>query len=168
MLRIDFTGLGKYRPIAAALNALGRWANGFRVAPPLLLRTQPDGSVALGLSLDILSQQIVSGLAWVQVTGAKNANGVYPASLYGDGPAEAATATDALVWLLGFDIDSAEAQGLYLSQRIIMDVGGSDATVYAVWRQFPATPASGDYLLMVTDGITRWSAGVECGGGSVP
>jgi hypothetical protein len=59
MPRDDFSGKGKYARIATALNDLGLWVNRFRAAPPLLLRSQPGGGVALGLSTDSLAGTVL-------------------------------------------------------------------------------------------------------------
>lgn len=59
MARDNFTGKGKYTRVAGALNDLGVWINRFRAAPPLLLRDQPGGGVALGLNTPALAGSIL-------------------------------------------------------------------------------------------------------------
>jgi len=59
MPRDDFSGKGKYTRIAAALNELGGWINRFRAAPPLLLRAQPGGGVAIGINAPAMAGAIL-------------------------------------------------------------------------------------------------------------
>ncbi len=59
MPRDDYSGKGKYARLAAALNDLGTWINRFRAAPPLLLRDQPGGGVALGINAPALAGAIL-------------------------------------------------------------------------------------------------------------
>ncbi|MDX9979644.1 MAG: hypothetical protein RBU25_06285 [Lentisphaeria bacterium] len=59
MARDNFTGKGKYARLAAALNELGGWVNRFRAAPPLLLRSQPGGGVALGINTPAMAGAIL-------------------------------------------------------------------------------------------------------------
>ena len=59
MARDNFTGKGKYARLATALNELGGWVNRFRAAPPLLLRNQPGGGVALGINTPAMAGAIL-------------------------------------------------------------------------------------------------------------
>lgn len=102
--------------------------------------------------------------SWVLITTAKGGDGLYEGSVYGDGPAQGITATNQKIWLLDFDVDVTDPQGLYRAQTIVIGTGGSAFTCYCVPRQFPEPPDTGDYVFVSQDKVVRWLPVVGCGG----
>ena len=141
-------------------NQVATYLNLFEAAAPL--KAEFTGKT-IRLSLDADEGSV---LVPIKITAAKGTTtaGYYDGDVYGDGPSVAATLADQLILVVGFEVDAATTQGFYFAQTRIVDISGTDTTIYQVLPGYPIPPASGNYVLYSAAGVVSWKAAVDCNG----
>lgn len=123
--------------------------------------TRGDGTTTL-VNRGVVSAVQIPQLCPVKITGAIDANGYYPCSVYKAGTADTAPLTSQLLKLWNMDVPETEEQGFWLASPAIVDIDGTDTEIWEAVNTLPQVPADlasprvNDFALVCINGQVKW------------